>query len=232
MTKNRDKPGPSPGPDPLPTTLTDPRPAGRPHECTIDIINEFCERLASAESPRVICMDDHMPHRKTIYRWLYCETTGPDDPREIFRSRYARARSDQLTTWADDLIDIADGRVPVGDVGKQDGETVKEHQHRLTNRDRLRVDTRKWVMAKVNPARWGDKVQHVGEGGGAIKHGLTPALAELVDDIADAKKDVPMIELNPEDRVDWATGDDQNGDATRQEVETMSTTKGRAGSSD
>lgn len=170
----------------------------RPHDCTLENTQEICERIATGESVRRICMDKHMPADKTIYRWLYCQTTGPDDPREMFREAYRRARLDMLTTWANDIIDISDGLMPVGEEERQGGETEKDRQHRLTNRDRLRVETRKWVMSRVKPEMWGDKVQHIGEGGGPIRHGLTPALAEAVDAITDAREEAKLIELKPD----------------------------------
>jgi hypothetical protein len=44
---------------------------------------------------------------------------------------------------ADELVDIADDG---GDEGVQ--------------RSRLRIDTRKWVLSKMKPKRYGDKVEH------------------------------------------------------------------------
>ena len=30
-------------------------------------------------------------------------------------------------------------------------------------RDRLRLDTRKWLMSKIAPTRWGDRTIHMGD---------------------------------------------------------------------
>ena len=48
----------------------------------------------------------------------------------------------------------------------------------LANRDRLRVDTRKWVASKMKPKKYGDKVELSGPGGGPI----TIAAVDLSDD--------------------------------------------------
>ena len=64
---------------------------------------------------------------------------------EEFRLLYARARAAQLAKWADDLIEIADD--PSGD----------------PHRDRLRIDTRKWLLAKMLPRLYGDRVTVAGD---------------------------------------------------------------------
>ncbi len=47
------------------------------------------------------------------------------------------------------------------------GNKVLDHEH--VQRSRLRVDTRKWAAGKLAPKRYGDKLQHTGEGGGPIR---------------------------------------------------------------
>ena len=44
-------------------------------------------------------------------------------------------------------------------------------------RSRLRVDARKWIAAKLLPKRYGDKLQHTGDGGGPIR--VRPDLSKL-----------------------------------------------------
>lgn len=122
---------------------------GRPSDYTAEIADEICTRLANGESLRAICgseRDDFMPHIGTVLRWV--------SQNNEFREQYARAREIQAETLADDIVTIADGQ-PEGDV----------------QRDRLRVDARKWVASKLLPKKYGDKVtnEHVGADGGAIK---------------------------------------------------------------
>ncbi len=49
----------------------------------------------------------------------------------------------------------------------KDGKKTLDHEH--VQRSRLRVDTRKWLMARMAPKKYGDKMQHTGEGGGPIR---------------------------------------------------------------
>ena len=65
-----------------------------------------------------------------------------------FSTQYAKAREAQMEARAEELLEIADDKT--GD----------------PQRDRLRVDTRKWIMSKIAPKRYGDKVQIGGDEGG------------------------------------------------------------------
>ena len=64
----------------------------------------------------------------------------------------------------------------------KDGARVLDHEH--VQRSRLRVDTRKWAAGKLAPKRYGDKLQHTGDGGGPIR--VRPDLSKLTDEELDA----------------------------------------------
>jgi hypothetical protein len=82
-----------------------------------------------------------------VFRWLASN--------QIFREQYAHAREVQAESWADDIIEISDDGV---------NDTYKDEDgHERTNQDviarsRLRVDTRKWLMARMAPKKYGDKI--------------------------------------------------------------------------
>jgi len=106
---------------------------GRPSDFTQEIADAICERLAEGESLRKICLADGMPNKATVFRWLVAHPT--------FSDQYARAREEQAETLADEIVEISDG----------DGEASDPQ------RDRLRVDARKWVASKLKPKKYGDK---------------------------------------------------------------------------
>ena len=149
---------------------------GRPTRCTANTASAICTRLAGGESLRSICRDDTMPSLSTVMGWLF------DGEHEEFSEQYARARKVQAEVLADELTDIADDGSNDFTTDKDGKETVN-HEH--IQRSRLRVDTRKWVAAKLLPKRYGDKLQHTGEGGGPIpqEHRLAPELHELIERI-------------------------------------------------
>jgi hypothetical protein len=106
---------------------------GRPSTFTAELAARICERLAAGATLRAICPDDAMPDERTVRRWALDNVKG-------FSEQYARAREIGYHGLADELLEIADS----------DGEPV---------RDRLRVDTRKWLLSKALPkatmeARW------------------------------------------------------------------------------
>jgi hypothetical protein len=69
--------------------------------------------------------------------------------------QYARARSDMIDKIADDIIKIADEEmIPTGE-GKVDNAMVQKQ--------RLRVDTRKWLLSKLAPKKYGDKLELTGD---------------------------------------------------------------------
>jgi hypothetical protein len=117
---------------------------GRPSLYSPQLIDEICERIALGETLRSICLDNHMPARIQILRWL---KKYPD-----FRSQYAQARLDQADTFAEEIIDI--------------GRTAGDAQL-----GRLQMDALKWASSKIAPKKYGDKVEH--EVNGTQKLNLT-----------------------------------------------------------
>lgn len=107
------------------------RKPGRQFEYDAPIFLAICERIAAGEFLAHICESPDMPSQTTFRRWK--------NTSEELRATYARAREDRIDAWADDLIAIAD-------------DPTTDHNHR-----RLRIDARKWVMAKHDPRAYGDK---------------------------------------------------------------------------
>jgi hypothetical protein len=107
----------------------------------------ICERIAKGESLRKICLDDNMPAHSTILKWL----------RDIdgFSSQYARAREDQAEFYLDEIIAISD-ESSQDKIANEDG--TERTDSEAIQRSKLRVDTRKWAMAKLAPKKYGDKI--------------------------------------------------------------------------
>ena len=111
---------------------------GRPSIYTPEIAAEICERMASGESLRSICRSEDMPSEISVRRWAI-------ENREGFSAQYAMASETRMDCLADEIVEIADDKS--GDPA----------------RDRLRLDTRKWLMSKIAPKRWGDRTIHMGD---------------------------------------------------------------------
>jgi len=141
------------------------RKRGRPSRYTEALAAEICRRLASGESLRSICRDEAFPHESTVRGWVV-------DDHEGFSTHYTRARDIGLDVMADEILEISDdGSNDWMERLDKDGEAAGwqlngEH----VQRSRLRVDTRKWVLSKLAPKRYGDRLdmQHSGKDGGPI----------------------------------------------------------------
>lgn len=129
---------------------------GPPSSYTEEVGIEICRRMAEGESASQVCRDPAMPHFSTIKRWLN------DIPE--FREMYTQARQDLLEYWADEIIDISDDGSNdwvkrESEAGRVDIVLDKEH----IMRSRLRTDNRKWLMSKLAPKKYGDKLELAGE---------------------------------------------------------------------
>ena len=82
---------------------------------------------------------------------------------KAIRHWYDDARSLATEAMADDIMDISDSR----DYDRDEGGKIN---HEVINSDRLRVDTRKFLMGKFVPRRFGDTKHHLHEGELNINH--------------------------------------------------------------
>jgi len=121
---------------------------GRPSKRTPEVVDEICERLSKGEPLAVICRDEHMPHRSTVSDW---ESADEDVSRRI-----ARAREEGEDAIAADCLLIADD---AGDDFRMGEKSVLADTDHI-QRSKLRIDTRLKLLAKWNPRKWGDRIEH------------------------------------------------------------------------
>ena len=129
---------------------------GRPSSYSETLVETICQRIAEGESLRSICRDDAMPVKQTVLNWLN------DPKRSEFVAQYTRARVAQADHFAEEILEIADDGVNDTYV-KEDGTEIVNHDH--IARSRLRVDSRKWLMSKMAPKKYGDKLDLEHSGG-------------------------------------------------------------------
>lgn len=139
---------------------------GQGNTYTEEVGAKICERLAEGYTLRAVCEVPGMPPESTIRRWAI----DLDNP---FSAQYAHARELGYQRMADDLVDIADGK-SVDWLGRdpEDGSESVDPPKDAVQRDRLRVDTRKWLLSKALPKIYGDKVEVGGKDGGPIQHAV------------------------------------------------------------
>lgn len=120
---------------------------GRPSSFTDEMAERICSEMASGRSLRSVCRDKGMPSDRTVFRWLASN--------DAFCQQYARAMEARTNALAEDILDIADDNehdVRITDDGR---ELVNSD---VIARAKLRVDTRKWLMSKMAPKKYGEKL--------------------------------------------------------------------------
>lgn len=141
---------------------------GRPSAYSEELAVEICERMASGESLREICRDEHMPARSTVFLWIAHNKNG-------FSDRYAKAFEARMYYHADELLDIADdGSNDWMERNGDDGNPAYVTNGENIQRSRLRVDTRKWLMSKLLP-QYKDKQEDTDKGD------LSEVVSKLID---------------------------------------------------
>jgi len=129
---------------------------GRPTIYTQELADKICEKIAQGSSMRKACKDDDMPTISTVFCWFRTK--------EGFSAQYAKATEERTEAMAEDILDISDDAsldvLTEKKIKGPDGKfiNVQIENKEFTNRSRLRVDTRKWIMSKMKPKKYGDKV--------------------------------------------------------------------------
>ena len=126
---------------------------------TAELASRICERMATGESLRSVCRSPGFPTEAAVRQWAIADKEG-------FASQYARARECQMDALAEDILDIADD-AKNDVIVDEDG--VEKVNHEVVARARLRVDTRKWLMSKIAPKRYGDKITHASDPDSPLK---------------------------------------------------------------
>lgn len=156
---------------------------GRPSSYTEEIAGEICAKLAEGLSLREICRQDDFPDKSTVMRWL-AQHKG-------FQDQYARAKEIGVEALAEDILDIADDGTNdwmerLGSDGQPAGWVFNGEAAR---RSQIRIDARRWLLSKLAPKKYGDKLAI----GGADD---LPPIKRMTDDELDAAIKTKMEQMN------------------------------------
>ena len=92
-----------------------------------------------------------MPHRDTVREWLKANPT--------FAAQYARAKEDYAESVFEEIEEIADdGRNDWIERETKRGTYIALNEEAL-GRSRLRIDARKWMLSKLMPKKYGDRIE-------------------------------------------------------------------------
>lgn len=136
------------------------RRVGRPSLYSLEVADAICERIVEGESLRSICRDEAMPAISSVFKWLREHSQ--------FADQYAISKAEQAETLAEELIDISD-EAEYENIEVEGAIVGVRFDSTAVARNRLRVDTRKWIASKLKPKKYGDKVD--------LNHGGNVALS-------------------------------------------------------
>jgi len=79
-------------------------------------------------------------------------------------------KAKQKEHLAEEVIDIADdGTNDLMLLTNAKGEQYEQENKEVTSRSKLRVEARKWLLSKLDPKKYGDKLQLGGDADNPIK---------------------------------------------------------------
>ena len=111
------------------------------------------DEMRSGLSAYKACKAAGVP-QSTFSRWC-------DDDATLAES-YARAREDLIERMAEEVLNLSDQEVPETGDGKKDWQAVQKH--------RLQVDSRKWLLSKLAPRKYGEKLEVSGDAASPLVH--------------------------------------------------------------
>jgi hypothetical protein len=120
------------------------------HPYTLKLATELCRRMGDdGQSIRQICRAPDMPSMGAVYRWL---TENPE-----FEDIYTKARQKLYEHWAEDIHEIADTPVEGTKIVVSPDGTTTTYMDAIEHR-KLRIEARKWLLGKLVPKKYGDKL--------------------------------------------------------------------------
>jgi hypothetical protein len=148
---------------PTPRLHAPPRRNDRLDRYPPEVIDDIFRRVSHGETLTQACNSSpNYPHPSSVIDWAI------KDP--ALAQRYAHAREGQTARWADDIVD-----------------SVRVATPETANVVRLEIDAKKWLLARLRPAQYGDKLDVTSAGkplvvasdldiAKALAHALAPAL--------------------------------------------------------
>ena len=116
------------------------------------VFNQIIQEIEDGASLRSILKRVEMPSSTAFFEWL------DNDKDKVLQ--YTRACEKRAEGIFEDILEIADNT---------HNDTIITDKGEIPNtewiaRSRLKVDSRKWMLGKMNPKKYGDKIDHTTDG--------------------------------------------------------------------
>lgn len=141
-----------------------------------EIFNKIISGIADkGRSLRSILKDKGMPSVSTFFIWLEGD--------ENKSKQYARAMELRAEGIFDEILEISD---------KRDEDHTAFTGINVIQRDKVMIDARKWVLSRMNPKKYSDKIDITSDG--EKVSGSIPVVLENGRTIEDLKNDLKLDE--------------------------------------
>jgi hypothetical protein len=125
-------------------------PVGRPSDYTQELANKICSKLSEGISLRTVCLADDMPDKSTVFDWLATK--------KEFAYQYACAKEQGTEAMNELLLDLGDEAIELAQSVNDKASSA------VVQAVKLKADNLKWVMSKMKPKKYGDKLDLTTDG--------------------------------------------------------------------
>ena len=124
--------------------------AGRPTTYTEEIANKICELITEGKSLRSIAEMEGMPCTSNVFKWL--------TEYKQFSEHYARATEQRTEAQLEMLNELGDTAIELSQ------KTGEKRAGAVVQAVKVKADNLKWVMARMKPKKYGDKLDMTSDG--------------------------------------------------------------------
>lgn len=132
------------------------------------VFESICQEIENGSSLIAILRREDTPSTKTFYQWM--------DADEEKIKRYARACEIRQEALFEEIHLIADTPVEGITVTTDDKGKTTETKGDMLGHRRLQIDARKWMLGKMNPKKYGDRVVNENHN---LNHNITVTKEEM-----------------------------------------------------
>jgi len=140
------------------------------------LIDKICEELSTSHKSIRKCCEENDTSYEGFRLWT---TEGKSEFKPYALARYVRAKEDQIAYLADEILRLSyDMQALI-----RDGVTYGENVNAAVSALRIQIDSIKWILSKLVPKKYGDKVDITTDGeqlNGGIKDETLLALAAKI----------------------------------------------------
>lgn len=122
------------------------------------------EMAINGKSLTQIVKEKDTPSKESFYKWITATEEDSEEEKEKKRERsnqYAQAHTLRADQIFDEIIELADSE---DDITYLDKHGNKRIDWGKVQRNKTQIDARKWIIAKMNPKKYGDKIDHTTDG--------------------------------------------------------------------